>query len=815
MILFIVIGLPALLLRMLWPWRYPFNRLYESSEAGDMVPTVEGMKHAGGLYGLYKSECWAQGLVTMAIKVFLAALLGVLFQTNQIGGAFVSALFCGVVMAYFAQVRPFVYENGNVLSVLSFGSLLTSYTAAAFKKLNHDLNVERGVETFSSFNASVPEGVVFFIWLLPYLYAVVDALGLDNLLEHGVFVLGRRCSRLRVSKLIRRRLKMSQRRAKDLKAKSRSQMGRVDRTIDILTSQLELGDTAHTVACARLDGGGWGGDKDKLDAALACFKDGVEDMLKTMTMVASSTKGGARQLSVGTTSESTGMNTSAAGSNSSAHNVIDCLLGWEHCRRIEDAATALSMEAYPVDAAGQDDWGDARELSNAAGCCMKRAQVSDAAENGGDAASRGKSLRGFVGTVGAKRDIMKRSSASTAGGRSTSTRKSRQSTHTRIGSVHVSFYARADGLLKVNVSNQLRRYEGGENKRPDMAHLELWHRTIVTLLKPGSDFGWFDFKELSKREHGRRRRQIKHRATDMLKREQSKFIGMLSLAANTTHLADAARAGSTFVPHPDHSGRRLGSILEADGGVTGGGTDVGERKVGEVETGLTKTGESLWATLPPGGAQQRRQQQRQESETDATTTLNPLVDVQHQRQQNQQQQGKHGERVDGGKRNIAGADGGTDEAMLAMTASPTFEHLAKLDIFRSTIVLYLDRGSATVAGCASRRCLAGVAAYILKVIAAEGVAEDEKLDTLRRNRINSPSKVRTRCKPTLFPYHGILPYCLPLVCVHRLWRIVGRRSLLSWELNDESRPPFTNYHGTDCFISSLLGLLDGATLETG
>ena len=152
-----------------------------------------------------------------------------------------------------------------------------------------------------------------------------------------------------------------------------------------------------------------------------------------------------------------------------------------------------------------------------------------------------------------------------------------------------------------------------------------------------------------------------------------------------------------------------------------------------------------------------------------------------QQQQNQQQQGKHGERVDGGKRNIAGADGGTDEAMLAMTASPTFEHLAKLDIFRSTIVLYLDRGSATVAGCASRRCLAGVAAYILKVIAAEGVAEDEKLDTLRRNRINSPSKVRTRCKPTLFPYHGILPYCLPLVCVHRLWRIVGRRSLLSWE----------------------------------
>ena len=65
-----------------------------------MVPTAEGMKHAGGLYALYKSECWAQGLITMTIKVFLAALLGVIFQTNQIGGAFVSALFCGVIIMF-------------------------------------------------------------------------------------------------------------------------------------------------------------------------------------------------------------------------------------------------------------------------------------------------------------------------------------------------------------------------------------------------------------------------------------------------------------------------------------------------------------------------------------------------------------------------------------------------------------------------------------------------------------------------------------------------------------------------------------------
>jgi len=106
-----------------------------------------------------------------------------------------------------------------------------------------------------------------------------------------------------------------------------------------LTSQLELGDTAHMIACARLDSGGWGGDKDKLDAALGRFRDGVEDMLRSMTMVINTQKK----------------------NDASALNVVDCLLGWKHCRDIEEAATALSMEAYPVDAAGQDDWGDAKE----------------------------------------------------------------------------------------------------------------------------------------------------------------------------------------------------------------------------------------------------------------------------------------------------------------------------------------------------------------------------------------------------------------------------------------------------------------------
>ena len=70
-----------------------------------------------------------------------------------------------------------------------------------------------------------------------------------------------------------------------------------------------------------------------------------------------------------------------------------------------------------------------------------------------------------------------------------------------------------------------------------------------------------------------------------------------------------------------------------------------------------------------------------------------------------------------------GAGGGENndegEAMRTMRAAPTFEHLAKLDVFRTVIVRYLDIGSATLTGCASRRSLAGVAAHLLNAIAIE------------------------------------------------------------------------------------------------
>ena len=79
--------------------------MYESDEQGELVPTRDGDRAVGRLYRLYTSKYWYQGIVNMAVKVVLAALLGVLFQKDQIAGAFLSALFCAFVMAYFALVR--------------------------------------------------------------------------------------------------------------------------------------------------------------------------------------------------------------------------------------------------------------------------------------------------------------------------------------------------------------------------------------------------------------------------------------------------------------------------------------------------------------------------------------------------------------------------------------------------------------------------------------------------------------------------------------------------------------------------------------
>ena len=61
MIFIVVVGMPLVLTRILWFWRYPINMLYVSDETGTWVPAAEADAAVGTLYGQYKAQFWAFG----------------------------------------------------------------------------------------------------------------------------------------------------------------------------------------------------------------------------------------------------------------------------------------------------------------------------------------------------------------------------------------------------------------------------------------------------------------------------------------------------------------------------------------------------------------------------------------------------------------------------------------------------------------------------------------------------------------------------------------------------------------------------------
>ena len=61
MIFIVVVGMPLVLTRILWFWRYPINMLYVSDETGTWVPAAEANAAVGTLYGQYKAQFWAFG----------------------------------------------------------------------------------------------------------------------------------------------------------------------------------------------------------------------------------------------------------------------------------------------------------------------------------------------------------------------------------------------------------------------------------------------------------------------------------------------------------------------------------------------------------------------------------------------------------------------------------------------------------------------------------------------------------------------------------------------------------------------------------
>ena len=379
------------------------------------------------------------------------------------------------------QVRPFRYANGNILSVIGYGSILTSYLAAAFRKVRHS----------GSYSTTTPsnavDNIVFFIWILPYLATALDALRVGDRLKRMLPMVTGCCRRLGCAQLhaplhVQRVLRENRQRAQQMKTNMKHRNGRAGYVIDILTAQLELGQVAHTKAArAGIDGSsgsGRGGDsKDRLGTAHGSFVGGDNDGDKDTIDTAHGNFVAAVEDMVRATS---------------AENVL-C---WKHCREVEETAKCLSRLAYPV--ATEEKMGERQSTrsseSKLSSTDMVVVTSIDKDEDHVEASTPAKQTRLKSG-----HNLRSSTCRSAAGG-------SRKDVH--LGRVRLAFAWRSDGLWEASVSDQLRRFEGGDiGKRPDMAHLEVWRHAVVSLLLPGSDFGWFDFQGLVAVEQKRLARQ--------------------------------------------------------------------------------------------------------------------------------------------------------------------------------------------------------------------------------------------------------------------------------------------------------------------
>ena len=141
MFVVIVIGMPVFFWKRLNDWRYPFNRLYVVQEDGTEAPTRTA-KWSLGKMVVYDTANWFWPCVDMLLKLLLSS-MGVFFQKKQIFGACACWLICGAVAACFAIKKPFCYHAGNLLSVVSYVSLMGSYTEAVTDKLQADGSIKQ------------------------------------------------------------------------------------------------------------------------------------------------------------------------------------------------------------------------------------------------------------------------------------------------------------------------------------------------------------------------------------------------------------------------------------------------------------------------------------------------------------------------------------------------------------------------------------------------------------------------------------------------------------------------------------------------
>ena len=117
--------------RVFSPLSYIFSVSVNKPISGPTLDALEALDHLV----VNRSPFWAMAVGDMAFKLLISSLLGVIFQDSQVAGACVSWLVCASIMAFFAFARPYSYPAGNLLSVMSYGSLLAEFTQTVSSKL--------------------------------------------------------------------------------------------------------------------------------------------------------------------------------------------------------------------------------------------------------------------------------------------------------------------------------------------------------------------------------------------------------------------------------------------------------------------------------------------------------------------------------------------------------------------------------------------------------------------------------------------------------------------------------------------------------
>ena len=192
-----IIGIPVFIVYLVYPFRYPINKLYYANEEGEIAPCETADKAVGVVYRRYKPAFWYFESAEMVRKVILAAVIGAI--PPEVIGTETAAicwciLFCSIIVWFYSTARPFVDEEGNSLQTICHVVLILRYASLvlnAFVQNLPPLEINLHWNTFTTFYQPVTDSVT----LIPYVMAVFYACKVEYFVDAILACLGRCCGK--------------------------------------------------------------------------------------------------------------------------------------------------------------------------------------------------------------------------------------------------------------------------------------------------------------------------------------------------------------------------------------------------------------------------------------------------------------------------------------------------------------------------------------------------------------------------------------------------------------------------------------------